>query len=86
MNNQNQTEKKNDRAQYGLAIRIAGDFGVSIAVPALIAAYLGQKLDERLGTQPIAMIILLILAMALTAVIIVRKAETYAKEYNELNN
>jgi len=80
----NKPEKKvSDRYYYALAIRIAADFGVSIAVPALVAAYAGVKLDERFGTKPWILFILLALALTLTAVIIVKKANYYAKLYKK---
>lgn len=72
-----------DRYYYALAIRIAADFGVSIAVPALIASYAGVKLDERFGTKPWILFILLALALATTVVIIVKKANYYAKLYQK---
>jgi F0F1-type ATP synthase assembly protein I len=72
-----------DRYYYALAIRIAADFGVSIAVPALVASYVGVKIDEKYGTKPWILFILLAIALALTVVIIVKKANYYAKLYQE---
>ncbi len=69
-----------------LALRIAGDFGATIAIPALIAAYLGQKLDARWGSEPWMLVICVVVAMAVTALVIVRKAKQYANLYDELNN
>ncbi len=67
---------------YSLAIRICGDFGASIAIPALIAAYAGVRLDEHLGTKPWLLALCLIVAFTLTAFYIVRKAKYYAKLYD----
>lgn len=75
--------KVSDRYYYALAIRIAADFGISIAVPALIASYAGVKLDEKFGTKPWILFILLALALAVTIVIIVKKANYYAKLYQK---
>lgn len=72
-----------DQYYYALAIRIAADFGVSIAVPALVAAYAGVKLDEKFGTKPYILFVLLAIALALTVVIIVKKANYYAKLYQK---
>lgn len=84
MDNQKEASKKqSDRYYYALAIRIAADFGVSIAVPALIAAYAGVKLDEKLGTKPWILFGLLALALLLTVVMIVKKADYYAKLYEK---
>ena len=86
VDNQNSPKQQPDRAYYVLALRIAGDFGATIAIPALIAAYLGQKLDERWGSEPWMMIACLVVAMAITALMIIKKAKYYAKKYDELNN
>jgi F0F1-type ATP synthase assembly protein I len=84
VDNQKETSKKqSDRYYYALAIRIAADFGVSIAVPALIAAYAGVKLDEKLGTKPWILFGLLALALLLTVVMIIKKADYYAKLYEK---
>lgn len=84
MDTQKETSKKqSDRYYYALAIRIAADFGVSIAVPALIASYAGVRLDERFGTKPWILFGLLAIALFLTVVIIVKKANYYAKLYEK---
>jgi F0F1-type ATP synthase assembly protein I len=82
-NQKEASKKQSDRYYYALAIRIAADFGVSIAVPALIAAYAGVKLDEKLGTKPWILFGLLALALLLTVVMIVKKADYYAKLYEK---
>lgn len=75
---------KADRELYSFAFRVFGDFGVSIAIPAVFGALLGQWLDERYGTSPRYLIIILIVAFILTAVNIVRKAKRYGREYQQL--
>jgi len=75
-----------DRYYYALAIRIAGDFGVSIAVPALLAAYAGKKLDEKFGTEPWILAGLLLLALAITIITIVKKAKYYGELYENGDN
>lgn len=72
-----------DRYYYSLGLRIAGDFGATIAIPAVLAAFLGKYLDERWGTKPWMMLILLAIAFAITAVIIRRKAAHYAQLYDK---
>jgi len=74
----------NDRSLYLFAFRILGDFGVSIAVPAILAAITGKWLDGVLHTTPWLLVTLLVLAFALTAVMVSRKARKYGKEYQEL--
>jgi hypothetical protein len=76
--------KINDREYYFLALRIAGDFGASIAVPVVILSILGRKLDARLGTGITLTVVGFIAAALLSGFIIYRKAKTYGKEYQSL--
>ena len=76
--------KTSDRAYILLAFRMVGDFGVTIAVPAVLAALAGQWLDTRWGTHPWALILCLVLAFAGTAYFLIRKAKSYAAEYQNL--
>ncbi|TAK03701.1 AtpZ/AtpI family protein [Patescibacteria group bacterium] len=74
----------NDQAYIRLAMRIFADFGVSTAVPAVLAALGGKWLDARYGTAPKLLIACLAAALALTALTIVRKARRYSAEYQRL--
>ena len=67
-----------------LALRIASDFGVTIAVPAVLAAWAGVRLDEKFGTRPWWLIICLLVAFALTGLWIVKKAKRYKKLYEKI--
>lgn len=69
---------------YRLGARIFVDFSGTIAVPAVLAALLGKWLDGRWGTKPMSLIILLVLALALTAYAVVKKARVYKKAYESL--
>jgi F0F1-type ATP synthase assembly protein I len=69
---------------YRLAMRIFADFSGTIALPAVGAALLGQWIDEGQGTEPRYLIILLVLAFALSAYIVVRKAKKYLAAYEKL--
>ncbi len=71
----------NDRYYYLLALRMAGDLTITIAVPALLAALIGTKLDQVWNTKPWLLIICLLIAAVLTYLIIKRKAQTYLKLY-----
>lgn len=73
-----------DAKYYRLAARIFADFSGTIAVPAVLAALLGQWLDIRYGTEPRFLIGFLVLALTLTAVVVVRKAKKYKSEYERL--
>ena len=73
-----------DQAYYRFAMHVFADFGVSIAVPAIAGVLFGKWLDERFATSPRYLIIFVAIAFALTALIIVRKAKRYGKEYEKL--
>jgi hypothetical protein len=76
--------KINDREYYFLALRIAGDFGASIAVPVVILSILGRKLDAKFGTGVTLTVGGFVLAALVSGLIIFRKAKTYGKEYQSL--
>jgi F0F1-type ATP synthase assembly protein I len=82
------TPKKStsDAAYYRFAMRIVGDFGVSIAVPAVAAAFVGIWLDRKLGTTPWLMIIGLAAAFSSTYLVIKKKATDYARQFDDLNS
>jgi len=77
---------KNDdtRASYMLGLRIMADFGATIAIPAVLAAVVGVRLDAAWGTKPYVLIALLLIAFGLTALVIRRKAVAYGREYQKL--
>ena len=72
-------------AYYRLAGKIFADFSGTIAVPAVLGALLGKWLDERYGTEPRYLILLLAIALILTSVSVMRKATFYKNEYERLN-
>ena len=74
------------RAYYLLGLRIAGDFGATIAVPAVLFGWLGARLDASWGTRPYVLIASLLVAFGLTALVIRRKAVAYGKQYQDLVN
>ena len=75
---------ENDSAYVRLAMRIFADFGVSMAVPAVLAALAGKWLDARFGTQPMLLALCLTVAFGLTAYMVTKKARRYAAEYESL--
>ena len=79
----NLTPKKSDREYYLFALRIMGDFGVSIAVPAVLAALLGTWLDGKYQKYPFFTVICLIVAFIATVKIIRKKAKKYGDEYQK---
>lgn len=81
-------EKKDDgtRAYQMFGLRIVGDFGATLAIPAVAAALLGSRLDAAWGTKPYALLAALALAFGLSALVIRKKASRYGQEYQELVN
>ena len=65
-------------------MKIFADFSGTIAIPAVLSALAGKWLDERYATEPRYLILLLALALALTAIIVVRKAKKYRVAYEKL--
>lgn len=68
------------------ALRIAGDFGISIAAPVVVFVLIGQWLDGKYGTGIRYTVLAFIFAALLSAKIIYRKAKQYGKEYQNLDN
>lgn len=74
-----------DRKYYLFALKIMGNFGVSIAVPVVVMVLIGQYFDEKYNYQwPIFTILGFIIAALISAKIIHRKAKQYGKEYQDL--
>ncbi len=80
--------EKNDgtREYYLFGLRIMADFGATLAVPAVAAAWIGTRLDARWDTKPYLLAACLLLAFGLTALMIRRKAIAYGKDYQNLVN
>lgn len=75
----------NDRRYVMLAFRIIGEFGATIAVPVVVLALLGKRLDARFGTAPWLKVAGFVLAAIITAVIIKKRAADYGREYAALD-
>lgn len=73
-----------DRRSYLLGIKIMGDFGVAIAVPVVLFVLAGKWLQTRFDFAPFGIIGGFVIAAALSALIIRRKAKWYAAEYKAL--
>jgi len=78
-------QKTSDAAYYRFAMRVMGDFGVTIAVPAVVAAFVGIWLDKKLETTPWFLILGLIAAFAATFLVIKKKAQLYSKQFEDLD-
>jgi len=77
-------KKTSDRAYYMFALRIVGDFGATIAVPAVLGALLGTWLDGKYQKYPLFTAICLAVAFLTTIRIIQKKAKRYGREYEQL--
>lgn len=75
-----------DRKYYLLGLRIAGDFGATIAVPVIIFVLIGQWLDDRYDKGPWFTIAAFILAALLSGRMIYKKAKGYGKQFQDLDN
>ena len=74
-----------DRKYMLMGIRIAGDFGASIAVPIILFVIAGQWLDGKYDKSPWFTVIGFILAAVLSGRMIYKKAKQYGEEYRKLD-
>ena len=74
-----------DRKYYLLGLRIAGDFGVSIAVPVVVFVLIGQWLDGKYDKSPWFTIAAFVLAALLSGRMIYKKAKRYGKQFQEID-
>lgn len=72
-----------DRRAYRLGLKIAGDFGATIAIPVVSFVLIGRYLDSRYGGGAWYTIIAFVLAALISGTSIYRKAKAYGKEYQE---
>ncbi|MEK7125354.1 MAG: AtpZ/AtpI family protein [Patescibacteria group bacterium] len=75
----------NDRQYYLFGLRIAGDFGLTIAIPVVLLVLLGRSLDERYQQGWLFTVLAFILAALISGTIIYRKAKKYGQEYQKLD-
>ena len=68
-----------------LGLRIAGDFGASIAVPVVIFVLIGQWLDGRYGNTYLFTAFGFLVSAIISGIIITRKAKQYGKEYQAMD-
>ena len=68
-----------------MGLRIAGDFGIAIAVPIIIFVIIGQWLDEKYAKTPLFTVLAFVLAIVLSGVSIYKKAKRYGEEFKRLD-
>ena len=78
-------KKSSDGKYYAFSIKLMIDFGFTLAIPAVAAAFLGQYLDEKYNKYPLFLIVCLVVAFIISARIIVTKARHYSKEFENLD-
>ncbi len=75
---------KGQAKYYVFALRAATDITGTILVPAVLAAFAGQYLDNRYGTGKAFLAILLIVSFLFTIIALIRKVRTYGNAYQKL--
>ncbi len=75
----------NDRQYYLFGLKIAGDFGLTIAGPVVLFVLFGRYLDGRYGQGWLFTILGFALAALLSGIVIYRKAKKYGQEYQKLD-
>lgn len=74
-----------DRKYYLLGLRIAGDFGATIAAPVVVFVLIGQWLDEKYDKNPWLTVASFLLAAVLSGVMIYKKAKRYGKQFQDID-
>lgn len=75
-----------DYKYHLLGLQAVGDFGATIALPAVVLSWLGKRLDEAWGTRPALLIAGFALAALLSSYAVYRKAKAYDRRFQELNS
>jgi len=73
-----------ERRYLFLSLKIATDFGVSLAAPVIIFVLIGQWLDGKYDSNYRYTALSLILAALVSGKIIFNKARAYGKEYQDI--
>lgn len=73
-----------DRDYILLGLRIVGEFGAIIAVPVVVLSIIGKRMDSAYGTTPMFTIAAFVIAFALSAYSVNRKARRFADEYQAI--
>ena len=78
------SNSENHKRWPAFALRIAGEIGGIIAVPAIVSASLGRKLDLWFDTGPTLTVIALLASFFSSMTVVSIKAAGYADRYDEL--
>ena len=74
-----------ERKYMLIGLRIAGDFGASIALPVILFVFSGQWLEGKYGYAPWFTVGGFVLAALLSGKMIYKKAKAYGEEYKSLD-
>lgn len=77
-------KQKSDAKYYAFGVKLMVGLGFSIAVPAVLAGWLGQYLDEKYYTYPLFLVLCLVNAALITARVVISNAKKYGQEYEDL--
>ena len=80
------TTKTSDREFYLFALKIASDFGATIAAPVIVFVLIGRWLDRIYSREILFTVLAFILSALISGMIIYRKAKRYGREYQSLVN
>ena len=80
------TTKTSDREFYLFALKIASDFGATIAAPVVVFVLVGRWLDKFYSREMVFTTLAFILSALISGSIIYRKAKRYGNEYQALVN
>jgi hypothetical protein len=74
-----------DRKYMILGLKIAGDFGASIAIPVIVFVVIGKWLDTKYGLWPFFTVFAFVIAGLISAGSIKKKAYKYGKDFENLD-
>lgn len=78
-------DNEQDRRYAMFGLRIAGDFGASIAIPVVTLVLVGQWLEEKYGYAPWFTVGSFVVAAVLSGWLVYRRTREYAAQYQRLN-
>lgn len=74
-----------DRKYLVFALKIIGDFGVTLALPVIVFVLMGNSLDEKYHHSPFFTVLGFILAALVSGKIIYKKSKAYGKQYQDID-
>ena len=78
------SNSEDHRRLTAFALRIMGEIGGLIAVPAIVFTFIGRRLDMLIGTRSIITVIALLGSFFLSMATVAMRVTDYADRYDEL--